>query len=310
VEREDVPVPHAEPPPAEQTLPTRFWERAALFLGFLSVLAACSASSPSSSVPAETSSAAPSSTPYAPAPAGAFPEDLVAGLQTEVDVPFTGLVDCGRGECAIPLDVLAPIDGSALPTIVAIPGGPGNFAYRRYMDLLVTELARQGAVVFLATYRTEASGSSLREAPMDVRCAIRYARSITGEYGGDPETLVLVGHSLGSNLVIQTAINPEADTPGCLAEGDGVPEAVVGLSSFQFSLADAADSGPPLWLVAGELDPASAGGRGGAQRLRDAGFEVDFRELADTGHTEIVEPALTPAVVDVIFEAVALTGHR
>lgn len=223
------------------------------------------------------------------------------------DVPFTETIECGTTDCTVPLDVLAPSEGQALPTLVLVPGGPVTFGERRYLTPLAAELARRGAVVFLATYRSTATGNTEGESLQDVRCSIRYARSAASRYGADPQRVVLIGHSVGSNLVLQTAVTPETDTPGCLAEGDGIPEAVVGLSEFVVSLSSAAESGPPMLLLGGADDPFSATGSETAQRLREAGFEAEYREL-ETDHEGMVNP-MTPGVVDMILDAVKMTAQ-
>lgn len=225
-------------------------------------------------------------------------------------MPFTEVVECAGRDCAVPLDVLAPREGEALPTIVLLPGGPLEFGFRRYLDLLAAGLARRGAVVFLATYRSSATGGTESDTLHDVRCSVRYARSVTGEYGGDPERVVLVGHSVGSELVLQAAVAPVTDTPGCLADGDGIPEAFVGLAGFRLTLSGTPQAGPPILLAGGSDDPFSAGAERTLQRLRDAGFEVEYREFAGTTHEEIVDPEATPGVVDLIFEAVARTARE
>lgn len=243
--------------------------------------------------------------------AGAFPADLVEGLRTEVDVPFTQLVSCGAGECAVPLDILAPTDGVALPTIVLLPGGPPPFEHRRYLEQFAAELARQGAVVFLAVYRSPASGHPEGFRLPDVRCAVRYARSVTAEYGGDPTRVVLVGHSVGSDLALQTAVDPEGDTPDCLTDGDGIPESVVGLSGFQGVVLDgAADEGPPMLLAWGTADEVY--GEGGPEltdALIAAGFDAEYREFDGVDHPGIVDPAAAPGAIDLVFEAVQLAGQ-
>ena len=186
---------------------------------------------------------------------------LVTGLHVETDVPYTDPLPCEVGECTVPLDILAPEEGDALPTIVLLPGGPGAFHERRYLEALATELAQRDAVVFLATYRSEATGSSADTSVSDVRCAIRYARSRTGEFGGDPDRLVLVGHSFGSHLALGTAANADADTPGCLADAPGNPDAAVGLAGFLFAVDDPADADLSFLLMSGSDDPAAAMGR-------------------------------------------------
>ena len=156
----------------------------------------------------------------------------MAGLQVETDVPFTDPLPCGAGECAVPLDILAPEGGDGMPTIVLLPGGPGAFDERRYLEALATDLAQRDAVVFLATYRSEATGSSADTSTSDVRCAIRYARSRTGEFGGDP-----------------------------------------------------------------------------AEELRLAGFEAEYVELEGIDHFEIVDPGVTPEVVESILEMSETAGE-
>lgn len=274
----------------------------ALIASLAVVTAGCNGSqAPASVVPSASAVPSASVGPSLPVPAGEFPSDLVTGLQTAVDVPYTEEVPCGEGTCAVPLDVLAPEGGEGLPTIVLVPGGPVEFQWRRYADLLAAELARRVGVVFLISYRNTAMDNTAADSINDIGCAIRYARSVTTEYGGDPQHVVLVGHSLGSDFGLQVAVKPEAATPGCLADGDAIPEAVVGMAGFSFDLSGAAASGPPMWLVGGEDDPqGSSGGEAAAERLRAAGFEAEYREFPETNHEELVDPEATPGVVDLI----------
>lgn len=289
-------------------MPTRPHLRAALLAAVLLIVASCAAS-PSASITPEPTTSAPSATPYTLPPAGAFLAELVDGLRTDVDVPFTELVSCGGGSCAVPLDVLAPSDGAALPTIVLLPGGPPTFEQRRYLEQFAAELARRGAVVFLAVYRSVATGHASDAMLPDVRCAVRYARSVTAEYGGDAQRVVLVGHSVGSELALQTAISAEADTPDCLAEGDGIPESVVGLAGFHISLDGAADEGPPILMGGASDDVYSAGGPELADAMVAAGFDAEYRHFEDTDHPGIVDPVATPGAVDLVFEAVGLASQ-
>ena len=225
----------------------------------------------------------------------------MTGLRVEVDVPFTEPLPCGAGTCAVPLDILAPEDAEALPTIVLLPGGPGAFNDRRYLEALATEVARRGAVVFLATYRSDATGDSTDASLNDVRCALRFASSRTAEFGGDPDRLVLVGHSFGSNLALGTAANAGADPAGCLADGPRAPDAAVGLAGFLFSIDGPADPAIRFLLMSGSEDPASENGPSGAEGLREAGFEADYTELQGIDHFGIVDPAVTPEVADMIL---------
>ena len=170
-------------------------------------------------------------------------------------MPITTTVSCGGIDCIVPIDVLAPATGADLPTFVLVPGGPQSFSGRRYMDVLAAALARKGGVVFLTSYRSEATGDTRALSVPDVRCAIRVARAQTMKYGGDPNNVVLVGHSVGSELALGIATTTDNTTPDCLADGDGAPEAVVGLAGFdQVQVPPIAADAPPVWLGGAEFD--------------------------------------------------------
>jgi len=229
----------------------------------------------------------------------------VDGLETDPDIAYTGLTDCGGTPCTVPGDVLAPAGGSDLPTIVLLPGGGQQFADRRlHQGRLAAELAARGAVVFLMSYRSAVTGNYDSDSSNDARCAVRYARAETEKYGGDPSRVVVVGHSLGGFLGLDLAIHPEMEAEACLADGSGIPDAVVGLGAPLRSFSGAGDSGPPIWLFAGLDDEVARDPEGSAQRLRDRGFDAQARELPGVTHDEITDPIATPEVVDLIFEAV------
>lgn len=65
-----------------------------------------------------------------------------------------------------------------------------------------------------------------------------------------------------------------------------------------------------MLLGGGSDDPLSETGPRTAERLREAGFEAEYREFPDTGHEDLIDPRFTPGVLDLIFEAVrsAKTG--
>ena len=274
-----------------------------LLVGVLSV--ACTGGAPAAS-PA-TSAASATSTPAAetsspPATASTAPSTTTT---TVSGVAITDPVPCGANECEVPVDILAPDTGEDLPTVVLVPGGPGSFGERLYMMDLAAGLAKRGAVVFLAAYRSSVTGNTDEESLPDIRCAVRFARANTSQYGGDPERVVLVGHSFGSELVMRAGVQADAESPGCLADGSGVPDSVVALSEFTDPLTDMTAAGPPLLLIGGADDAFSASGEERAQQLRDAGFEAEYVELEGTDHMEIVSPDTSPTVVDMILEAAA-----
>lgn len=255
-------------------------------------LAACAGSAPSASPTVAL--------PSQPA-LGAFSSDLVDGLRTEVDVSYTEVVDCGPTPCRPQGDILAPADGADLPTVVLLNGGGKLFTERRYQAPLAAELAKRGAVVFLIAYRGFSTGSYVeQDSWSDARCAIRYARAHTEEYGGDPGRVVVVGHSQGGLMGLDIATHPEEDAQGCLADGSAIPDGVIALGSPRPSLAGVADSAPPLWLYSGSEDDVAGDW---AEGLRDRGFDAEAQVLPGVTHDGITDPAAAPEIVDLIVEA-------
>ena len=276
----------------------------------VAALAACGTQTASSTVAeseaAESEAATRAPTPRAtwePMPtAGAFRDELVAGLRVETDVPFAEYTDCTGDDCVVPLDILAPEDAQAAPIIVLVPGGPVPFVDRRYIEDLAATLAARGAVVLLTTYRSYETGTYNAEAaPADVRCAVRFARETGAEYGGDPARVVLYGHSNGSQLALEVALRPEADTPGCLATESSIPDAVVASAGFRAALREAQEARPRILLVSGSDDQAALEGPGLAQRLGEIGFEAEYVEFPGIDHGEIRDPAAAPEIVDLIL---------
>lgn len=250
-------------------------------------------------------SVSPTATPV-PIPSqellGPFPSDEIDGLVSDPDVFYTDVVECGGSTpCRVPLDVLAPADGADLPTIVLFNGGGKLFPERRYQAPLAVALAERGAVVFLTAYRGITTMNSDQDSIGDARCAIRYARAHTAEYGGDPDRLLVVGHSQGGFLGVDIAIHPEEEADGCLADGSAIPDGVVGLGSPRPSLRGVADSGPPIWLYSGSEDTVGHADRY-SQVLRDAGFDATGEVFEGVTHDEITDPAAVPEIVDRIIE--------
>lgn len=254
-------------------------------------LAACTGSSPLAS----SAAAVPS-----PSPLGPFPADLVDGLRTDVDVLYTGVTECGGTPCRVPGDVIAPADGTDHPTIVLLNGGGKLFSERRYQAPLAVELARRGAVVFLIPYRGITTANYDSDSISDARCAVRYARAHTADYGGDPDRVLLVGHSQGGVMGLQIAIEPDEEGEACLAGGSAKPDGVVALGSPRPSLAHAGDAAPPMWLIAGSEDRV---GQADVEALREAGFDATGIEVPGVTHDGVTDPAAAPEIVDLIFEA-------
>ncbi len=205
--------------------------------------------SPTASAPATPPPTVPPTPPPSPTP---FPSP--EGLRLERTLPYATEADCDiRGrECQQFVDVYAPIAGGAAgngpwPVAVMIHGRPRA---PRDMAPLAEVIARAGAVVFNADYRgVRPIGPGWPEAPEDVACAMRYARAHAAEYGGDPSTLVLVGHSYGGYIGPLVALAGDEFEGECLYPADEVsalPTGFVGIAGNYIVEADD-PSGRRLW---------------------------------------------------------------
>jgi acetyl esterase/lipase len=91
------------------------------------------------------------------------------------------------------------------------PGDKSRFVThaRRIADL--------GFVVFSATWDISTPSSPL-EAGSQAACAVEFARAKAAEYGGDPATMILFGHSAGATVASIVAFARSQSSPGCLGD--------------------------------------------------------------------------------------------
>ena len=157
--------------------------------------------SPSSGVatPAPT---APATASPAPTPSVVVTRDLAYESSNPVLTPGV-------------LDVYAPAKAGPWPVVVMFHGFRGDkWELREY----ARRVADLGLVVFAATW---ASGmptiESYRHASFSqAACAVAFARAHAVEYGGDPGTMVVYGHSAGAHVATEVAFARPEPSAGCL----------------------------------------------------------------------------------------------
>lgn len=108
------------------------------------------------------------------------------------------------------------------------------------MRELSRALARRGAVVYNVDYRgVRPVSKGFPDSVNDVACAVRFARATTARYGGDPDHIVLVGHSMGGyvGMMVSVAGNRLAGRgEGCLVdEGSSLPDGFVHLAGVSIT---------------------------------------------------------------------------
>ena len=330
---------------------------ACLLTGVLATacLTACnSGSSDATSSPAandnNTASATPTASPSGstttPKPDDVLPVDTCRGdvcstaeLASWTDVPFTPDVPCDDvgTTCQLTMDVLAPTAAGTRPIVLLVSGGPNPLVNQGYVMDAGFPVAVHDAVVIHAVWRQDRDqGGGWPTSFQDIACAVGVARAIGPDYGGDPERVVLVGHSLGGWASAVVALSPKDIAPADGAcnptSGSLRPDALVTLAGavdlnerglgrqeflrgfFDGSRAQRAQrwaqsdpfaltkahSQVPVTVVHGTADttvkPAVA--RAFAKALRDKGVDTHLVEVPNADHLGVlVAPAATDAIV-------------
>lgn len=114
------------------------------------------------------------------------------------------------------VDVYHPTATEHGPVVVLFHGGGVDKSFPLY-PRLASAIAEQGAVVFVANWDTSVTGEpDAFFAKMDgVGCAISYALAHAVEYGADPETLVLFGHSAGASAAATGGLRKAVPVADC-----------------------------------------------------------------------------------------------
>jgi acetyl esterase/lipase len=156
--------------------------------------------------PAATAPAAPTPTP-APTPSVVVTSDVAYESANPVLTPGV-------------LDVYAPAKAGPWPVVVMLHGGGNN---KGDLSEHARKVADLGFVVFSATWGAGGVGSTglpsyeqLLAAQSQSACAVAFARAHAAEYGGDPATLIVFGHSGGANMGASVAFARPQPTAGCL----------------------------------------------------------------------------------------------
>lgn len=110
------------------------------------------------------------------------------------------------------LDVYVPEGGAdGLPVLLFVHGGAftgGDKHGAFYPDNITLWAAREGMIGVNVNYRL-APGAPFPEAARDLAAAIAWVRAEIARFGGDPDRIVLFGHSAGGNHVADYLGNPD-----------------------------------------------------------------------------------------------------
>jgi arylformamidase len=130
------------------------------------------------------------------------PQDAVLGKNTVVSANQSYGPDEKQR-----LDVYAPTDARGAPVVIFVHGGEWAKGDKSAVSYKPKFLNEHGVVFVSINYRL--SPEAMHPAHVgDVAAAVRWVRDHAAQFGGDPNKLVLMGHSAGCHLVTLTALDP------------------------------------------------------------------------------------------------------
>jgi triacylglycerol lipase len=198
-----------------------------------------------------------------------FAKDPLAGVQVTRDLAY-------GGDPLQKLDIYAPAGTSRkLPVLLFVHGGGfvrGDKHGAFYPDNITVWGARNHMVGVNIDYRL-APKDSWPAAAKDLGAAIAWVRANIARYGGDPNRIILWGHSAGANHVTDYLAHPEVRGAEAKAvkgavllsafypatPGDGKPHAYYGsdqqLQSLPNVIAGLERNKVPLFIANAEFDP-------------------------------------------------------
>lgn len=216
------------------------------------------------------------------------------------------------------LDLYAPAKADRLPVVVWFYGGGWRSGDKRLFEHLGRAFAVRGIVTAAVNYRLTPEVAWPANAE-DCAAAVAWVRENIEEYGGDPEKIVLTGHSAGAHLAAMVTLRKD------LLEAAGVdPSSVRGCAmisgatnlpghigsteftarehveeTFGSSVEELADASPITWVrpdappflvLVAEKDPEGLKEQGKelSDELREAGAPVRYLIVNDHDHFSIV----------------------
>lgn len=133
------------------------------------------------------------------------------------DVPYLpadAVVDARRQS----LDIHAPRGAQAAPVLIYVHGGGWTGGDKANVHAKASFFNARGFVLVSVNYRLLPAGAHPNNV-RDVAAAVAWARRSIDQYGGDPNRLLLMGHSAGAHLSALAAADPQHFA----VEGEGAP---------------------------------------------------------------------------------------
>jgi acetyl esterase/lipase len=176
--------------------------------------------------------ASPAPAPPSPSPSGALATPISSATPTATPTPTpptvvvtTDIAYESANPYLVPgtLDVYAPATAGRWPVVVIFHGAPGSdpATDRRELAQHASKVADLGFVVFNAAWGHGGdvgtpTAHGLLAVQSEASCAVEFARAHAAEYGGDPATMIVFGHSGGAHPAAMVTFARPTPAAGCL----------------------------------------------------------------------------------------------
>ena len=174
------------------------------------------------------------------------------------------------------LDVYKPSRGaSPSPVVIFVHGGAYVGGDKSYYGNVTTWFARQGVLGVNATYRL-APAAKWPAATEDIAGMVKWTRENAARFGGDPNRIVLIGHSAGATHVATYIFNKHLQPSG----GPGVAGTVLISGRYRLSYDPADPNGKAMQAYFGE-DVSAYADRSAITHIKDAASIPVFTVIAE-----------------------------
>jgi acetyl esterase/lipase len=131
------------------------------------------------------------------------PASLAPGVEAFGDIPYVSESDESDEH---KLDLYIPAGKKSFPVLMFLHGGSGPMGDRRVYTYIGNRFANAGFGVVIPSYRT-APASDPPAQVEDAAAAFAWVHNYISKYGGDPQRIVVAGHSAGGGMAALLALN-------------------------------------------------------------------------------------------------------
>ncbi len=255
-----------------------------------------------------------------PTPADAV-KDLIAKNKNVKESKLADVheIQVAGGKGMIPARIYIPLGKGPFPIVVYYHGGGFVIATNDTYDATPRSLAEQMKVIFISVEYRKAPEAKFPAAHDDAFAAYKWVLANAASFGGDPKHVAVAGESAGGNLALNVAIrardekiqlpahellvypvagndmNTESYKENAAAKPLSKPMMAWFIKQYTNTAAEANDPRlnlmaanvkglNPATVITAEIDPLRSEGKSLADKLKQAGVKVEYKNYKGVTH--------------------------